>query len=100
MKKIEFYSHVFRDNTHVAQLQKGFTDGIYYYYKSVGGEWFAIHPDTGLSIARDWTRKKCAERAHEPNLKRQLDDVLKRRGAETVAAFRKLPRRDDPTEVL
>lgn len=63
MKKTAFYSMVRENGKNIAKQQNGYTDGQYNYYKNQYGVWHAIHPENGLSICTDTTRKAAAARA-------------------------------------
>jgi hypothetical protein len=87
MKKTTFYSMVREDGENIAKLQKGYTDGTYYYYKKES-LWLVIHPANGLSICSSHTRKEAAARAHEPRLVERIAAALERQpeAAERFAA--------------
>ena len=87
MKKTTFYSMVREDGENIAKLQKGYTDGTYYYYKK-DSLWLVIHPANGLSICSSHTRKEAAARAHEPRLVERIAAALERQpeAAERFAA--------------
>ena len=87
MKKTTFYSMVREDGENIAKLQKGYTDGTYYYYKR-DSLWLVIHPANGLSICSSHTRKEAAARAHEPRLVERIAAALERQpeAAERFAA--------------
>ena len=87
MKKTTFYSMVREDGENIAKLQKGYTDGTYYYYKKES-LWLVIHPANGLSICSSHTRKEAATRAREPRLVERIAAALERQpeAAERFAA--------------
>ena len=87
MKKTTFYSMVREDGENIAKLQKGYTDGTYYYYKKES-LWLVIHPANGLSICSSHTRQEAAARAHEPRLVERIAAALERQpeAAERFAA--------------
>ena len=87
MKKTTFYSMVREDGENIAKLQKGYTDGTYYYYKKES-LWHAIHPVNGLSICSYHTRKAAAEHAHAPRIVERIAAALERQpeAAERFAA--------------
>ena len=88
MKKHEFYTMVRKNGKVVAELQKGYTDGTYHYYKK-DYTWFAIYPDNGLSICAEDTRKAAAASAHNPKFKDMIAEAIKRQAvtAERFAAL-------------
>ena len=87
MKKANFYSMVRQDGENIAKLQKGYTDGTYYYYKK-DSLWLVIYPGNGLSICSDYTRKAAAERAHAPAMVTRIAAAVERQpeAAERFAA--------------
>lgn len=87
MKKLNFYSMVREENQYLAKQHQGYTDGTYHYYKT-GNIWHAIHPVNGLSICNGSTRKRAAERAHEPRIRELIAAALERQhdAAERFAA--------------
>ena len=85
MKKTTFYSMVREDGENIAKLQKGYTDGTYYYYKR-DSLWLVIHPANGLSICSSHTRKEAAARAHEPRFVERIAAALERQ-PETAERF-------------
>ena len=63
MKKADFYTMVRENGKNIAKQQNGYTDGNFNYYKNQYGTWHAIHPENGLSVCTDTTRKAAAARA-------------------------------------
>ena len=80
MKKTVFYSMVRENDKNIAKLQEGYTDGTYNYYKK-DTMWYVIHPENGLSICTNHTRKAAAERAHAPAMLERVAAALERQQA-------------------
>lgn len=91
MKKAYFYSMMrTNDKTHAAP-HFGYTDGFYYYYRSVyGSTWYAIHPENGLSITTGKTRKEAQRKATAPSMAERITEALKRnpQAADTFAKLK------------
>ena len=64
MNKCSFYTLIKENKKIQAKLVNGYSDGCYYYYKSVSGLWYAIHPLIGLCIATGYNRKTAQENAN------------------------------------
>ena len=90
MKKAYFYSMIRKDNKTQAAPHNGYTDGLYYYYKSDSGlTWYAIHPENGLSIATGATRKEAHEKATAPGMAERIAEALKQQ-PQAAEAFQRL----------
>ncbi len=89
MKKTVFYSMIRKDGQNVAKRQNGYTDGTYNYYKGEFGTWYAIQPETGLSIYSSSTRKTAAEGAHAPEMAEKVARALDRMGENAKQNFKK-----------
>ena len=89
MKKCNFYTRKCINHKQYAVLVSGYTDGIYNYYKTDGGFWWAIQPETGLSISGRATRRDAAEEAHNL-VQRTTDYVNSRSGKATIEVFSKM----------
>ena len=87
MKKTVFYSMVHENGKSIAKRQNGYTDGKYNYYKNQWGTWFVIHPENGLSVCADSTRKAAAARAVA--LADRIAAAIERNGEQTREAFKK-----------
>lgn len=88
MKKTSFYSYMVKDRKKQAVLHTGWSDGTFYYYKEFN-TWYAIHPLVGLSVTYGYTLKEAAAKAHAPELKNEVDRVIRERGATMSEEFEK-----------
>lgn len=77
MKKVLFYSMVREEGRAIAKRQAGYTDGTFNYYKK-DSLWYVIHPENGLSICTDHTRKAAAGKAHAPKMLERIAAALER----------------------
>ena len=68
MKKLEFYSMMYKNGKKQAVKHEGYTDGTYNYYKNFS-TWHAIAPAVGLSIIAANTRKEAQKQAQQLNAK-------------------------------
>jgi hypothetical protein len=64
MTKHSFYTLIRESGKTRAKLVNGYSDGTFYYYKSDGGLWYAVHPLIGLSVATGSQRKYAKENAY------------------------------------
>ena len=93
MKKSNFYTLQSKNNTIKAISVSGYTDGIYNYYKTDRGFWWAIHPSTGLALTTCHcaSRKTAAQNAYDPFLIEKLDNLMNSdSGKNMVKRFNKL----------
>ena len=60
----------------VAKLWEGYTDTYFNYYKNEYGQWFAIEPSTGLSVAQANTRKETQYKATTPAMFKKINDEI------------------------
>ena len=87
MKKTVFYSMVRENGANIAKRQDGYTDGKFFYYKNKYGTWHAIHPENGLSVCTDTTRKAAAARAG--TMGDLIADAIARNGETLRERFKK-----------
>jgi hypothetical protein len=73
MKKITFYTLWNKDGKPTAIKVKGYTDGVYNYYKDNFGLWHTIVEKYGLSFPGYYTtRKACIDAAYSEKMQREL----------------------------
>ena len=73
MKRISFYSLHRPDGLPLqAVMHDGYTDGKFNYYRNAAGVWFAISPETGLSLTSGRTRRYVVEYANSDHVKLYL----------------------------
>lgn len=58
MRKIEFYSAVMRDGKKTVEMQNGYTDGEFNYYRAGRAHWYCIDPKTGFSVTTGTSKEK------------------------------------------
>lgn len=89
-----FYTAIRRDGKEIALQVKGYSDGVFYYYKDRYNRWYAIHPLTGLSAGSAHTRKLCQALAFD-NLER-VEEYMHIHGERDVSWFNSLRKVIDP----
>lgn len=77
MNKCSFYTLTKKNKKIQAKLVDGYSDGCYYYYKSDGGLWYAVHPLIGLSIATGYNRKEAQGNANTISVTEGLEQLYK-----------------------
>lgn len=75
MIKSTFYTLIRERGKTRAKLVNGYSDGTYYYYKSDGGLWYAVHPLIGLSVATGSQRKYAKENAYTIRVQEGLEKL-------------------------
>lgn len=102
MKKCNFYSFMsarYCGGEADVRPHAGYFDGVFYYYRTDFGDWWAICPETGLGVAQTPTRKAAVACAHQVRGKR--DDVLQtERGRELARMYAEAVRRAQVREAL
>lgn len=84
-----FYTAIRRDGEEIALQVKGYSDGIFYYYKSNRfHKWHAIHPATGLCVASARTRCMCQTVAF--NSMEKIEEYMHIHGERDVSWFNSL----------
>lgn len=85
MRKHRFYTLCRTNDTIVARLVSGYSDGAYHYYHGTD-KWHAVHPETGLAVCSGLSRVSVASSAHLPD----IVDKIKRAVEQEGAAMKKL----------
>ena len=89
MNRKMFYTALRHNGEIVAFQVKGYSDGIFYYYKSNRFRtWHAIHPATGLSVASAHTRCMCQTVAF--NSIEKIEEYMHKNGERDTAWFNSL----------
>lgn len=88
MKRKEFATLRSVDGHVIAVYVKGYTDGVFNYYK-VGKRnyWHAVHPLTGMSVAFEYTRTSAQWRALSDDVQRFIDGQMKLHGDFYIQCF-------------
>lgn len=77
MKKCKFYSLIMgEEHQPIAKEWNGYTDTYFNYYKNEVGQWFAIEPSIGLSVAQANTRKEAQHKATMPPMFKKIKDAI------------------------
>lgn len=93
MKKLDFYTQKMVNGKKAAVIVSGYTDGVYNYYKTDSGFWWAIHPGTGLGITTCTcsSRKTAVENAYDPYIIEKLENYFSTdHGKKAIENFNKL----------
>ena len=90
MKKTKFYTLLKPDGELVIEIQNGWTDGTYNYYRPNRGKYvYCILPDYGLSVSRGQTIKEARQKADAKQT--EIDHELTTNYAKDMrAAFERL----------
>lgn len=79
MEKIKFYTQVLKSNKlKGVELQEGYTDGNFNYYKSRCGIWAAIVPSCGVSICEGATLSEVQAGAYAPDVPERIKRGLEK----------------------
>ena len=87
MKKTNFYVLRRRNAKISAELINGWSDGNFFYYRSDGRIWRAVHPGCGLAVCSGYTRKEAVETANTPEMTKRIAELWARDGEKLAAQF-------------
>ena len=94
MKKAKFYTLTQKNRKKIARKHEGYTDGTFNYYRGEYGTWFAIEPNTGMSVCSDVLLKIVSARAH--NMLETIEGIKdKEYYKNCVKLFQKLTESED-----
>lgn len=89
-----FYTRLRRNGMIAAVRVKGYSDGVFNYYRNQFGRWHAVHPTTGLSAAYAHTRRECQNKAFD-NLEK-IEEYMHEHGDHEIKVFSELEKIVEP----